>query len=202
MPANAPRSLTPVARRAATEAAVLAAAERLLAGGASFTELGIGQIAAEAGIARPTFYLYFADKTQLMLRLVETLGGALDRSATTIELDELIRAYRAGLAFFRERRHVIAAVLEVAGYDPAVREAWNAIMQRFVQREVDLLRAEQDAGRTPADLDVETAAEIINWGGAQVIVRQVTMRGPERDDIVARELAEHRYYGAYRRPGS
>ena len=97
---------------------------------------------------------------------------------------------------------MIAAVLEVAGYDPAVREAWDAIMQRFVQREVGWLRAEQETGRTPADLDPESAAEIIDWGGAQVIVRQVTMRGPERDEIVARELAEHQYYGAYRRPGT
>jgi AcrR family transcriptional regulator len=202
VPPSVPRPLAPLDRRAAAEAAVLAATERLLTAGASFTELGIGQIAAEAGIARPTFYLYFSDKTELMLRMVETLGAASIEASddTPIDLEALTQAYRGSLAFFRERKHVMAAVLEVAGYDTAVRQAWDAIMDRFVRREVALLRAEQEAGRTPADLDPETAAEIINWGGSQVIVRQVTMRGPERDEIVARELAEHQFFGFYRRP--
>ena len=202
MPPSVPRPSDALERRAAAEAGVLAATERLLATGASFTELGIGAIAAEAGIARPTFYLYFADKTELMLRLVETLGaGVLEATnETPIDLEAITQAYRDGLVFFRARRHVIAAVLEVAGYDSAVRAAWGAIMDRFVRREVTLLRTEQEAGRTPAELDPETAAEIINWGGFQVIIRQVTTRGPERDEIVARELAANQFFGSYRRP--
>jgi AcrR family transcriptional regulator len=189
-------------RRALAEAGVLAATERLLAAGASFTELGIGQIATEAGIARPTFYLYFTDKTELMLRMVETLGVGMLAATddTPVELEAITQAYRDGLVFFRARRHVMAAVLEVAGYDPAVRAAWEAIMERFVQREAGLLRTEQEAGRTSAELDPETAAEIINWGGFQVIVRQATTRGPERDEIVARELGANQFFGSYRRP--
>jgi hypothetical protein len=62
------------------------------------------------------------------------------------------------------------------------------------------LRAEQAAGRTSADVDPETAAEVINWGGFRVIFQQVTTRGPERDEIVARELAASQFFGAYRRP--
>ena len=202
MPARDPRPFNSLGRRAANEAAVLAATERLLATGASFTELGIGQIAAEAGIARPTFYLYFADKTQLMLRMAKSLFAAAieDTNDTPIDLDAITEAYRAEIAFFRERRQVLASVLEVAGYDPDVRKALDTIMEQFVRREVTLLRAEQSAGRTPAGLDPETAAEIINWGGFHIIVRQVTTRGPERDKIVARELAEHQFYGTYRRP--
>lgn len=202
MPPTVPRPSDALERRAAAEAGLLAATERLLATGASFTELGIGAIAAEAGIARPTFYLYFTDKTELMLRLVDALGvGMLDATnETPIDLEAITQAYRDGLVFFRARRHVIAAVLEVAGYDPAVRSAWGAIMERFVQREVALLRTEQEAGRTAAGLDPETAAEIINWGGFQVLVRQATTRGPERDEIVARELAANQFFGSYRRP--
>ncbi|MFK3979676.1 TetR/AcrR family transcriptional regulator [Micromonospora sp. NPDC050397] len=196
------RPSLPVDRRAKVEAAILAATERLLSTGVSFTELGIGQIAAEAGIARPTFYLYFRDKTELMLRLVQMLGlGSFEATSDTpIDLEAITQAYRESIAFFRERKHVMAAIFEVAGYDEAVRQAWESVMDRFVQREVRLLRAEQSAGRTPADLDPETAAEIINWGGSQLIVRQVTSRGPERDESIARELAELQFYGFYRRP--
>jgi TetR/AcrR family transcriptional regulator, ethionamide resistance regulator len=204
VPPSVRRPSGPTDRRAAVESAVLAATDRLLAGGASFTELGIGQIAAEAGIARPTFYLYFSDKSELLLRLAESLQiGVLEQTSdVAVDLEAITQAYRDGLAFYRERKHLLAAVLEVAGYDSEVRAGWEAFLERFVRREVGLLRAEQEAGRTPADLDPETAAEIINWGGFHVIVRQVTMRGPERDEIVARELAAHQYYGTYRRPGT
>ncbi|MEU6203817.1 helix-turn-helix domain-containing protein, partial [Micromonospora musae] len=49
-------------RRLSVEAQILAATERLLAEGESFTELGVQRIAREAGVARSTFYMHFADK--------------------------------------------------------------------------------------------------------------------------------------------
>src|SRR5947209_6331519 len=60
-------------RRAAIEARILAALEELLRAGASFTELGVERIASAAGISRSTFYLYFTDKTDLLIRLSASL---------------------------------------------------------------------------------------------------------------------------------
>ncbi|GIF73736.1 TetR/AcrR family transcriptional regulator [Asanoa siamensis] len=195
-------------RRAAVEADVLAATERLLAGGARFTELGVQRIAAEAGVARSTFYLYFRDKTELLLRLAATLGDlaygmvgtwspaapdALDRLAAT--LLEVVR-------FYRDRRHVLAAVLEVAGYDRVINEFWEAQLGLFVARAEELLLAEQQAGRAPADLHAATASRVMIWGGMRVIADQVANRPAEEDAAAARELAANEWWGAFRRPES
>jgi AcrR family transcriptional regulator len=203
MPSTTRRPSATSDRRAAVEAAVIAATERLLAGGVSFTELAVGRIAAEAGISRPTFYLYFRDKSDLLLRMTETLGASAFEITEDIpiELESITRVLAQTIAFYRERAHLLAAVTEVAAYEPAVRQAWDAVLERFVARAADWLRAEKEAGRTAPDLDPHTAAEVTVWGGIRVITRQVTTRGPETDELVARELAANQYYGAYRRPG-
>ena len=63
----------PPKRRADPEAAVLAAVERLLAGGKSFTELTVQRIEEEADIARSTFYLSFQAKTDVLSRLINSV---------------------------------------------------------------------------------------------------------------------------------
>ena len=66
-------------KRAAGEAAVLDGTERLLAGGRSYADLKIEEIATAAGISRTAFYFYFHDKRELLMRLTEevseTTGG-------------------------------------------------------------------------------------------------------------------------------
>jgi AcrR family transcriptional regulator len=184
------------------EGAVLAATERLLSAGVSFTELGVQRIAEAAGIARSTFYLHFRDKTALMVRMAADLGREAFEVAGSVapDLEEIGRAHLAVLTFYRRRAHVLTAVTEVAGYEPAVRDVWHAAVDRFAANLADLLRAEQQAGRTSADLDPRISAEIIVWGGIRVIVHQIATRGPHTDAGVGREMAAHQWYGAFRRP--
>ena len=53
-------------RRDDARARLLAVVERLLADGESYTEISIERMVAEAGMARSTFYVYFADKGDLL----------------------------------------------------------------------------------------------------------------------------------------
>ena len=69
------------AKRAAIQAAVLAATEELLAEGVSFADLGIEKIATRAGISRTAFYFYFADKRELLMRLTEEVNALLFEQA-------------------------------------------------------------------------------------------------------------------------
>ncbi|MEU6204621.1 TetR/AcrR family transcriptional regulator [Micromonospora musae] len=191
-------------RRATADAKILQATEQLLAGGASFTELGVQRITAEAGVVRSTFYLHFRDKNELLLRLVEPLAdGAYDLiSSTTPEqgLEGVVAAMVQDMRYYRERRHLLAAVLEVAGYDAVVREFWNSQIQRFADLAEVWLRGEQVAGRTAPDLEPATAARVLIWGGFQVLANHV-LSGPEsQDEAVAREIAQLEWYGAFRRP--
>ncbi|WP_250004592.1 TetR/AcrR family transcriptional regulator [Actinoplanes sp. M2I2] len=191
-------------RRAVAEAQILAAAEQLLAGGERFTELGIQRLAAEAGVARSTFYLHFRDKTELLLRLTATLTApALDLiSAAPPESgrESMEQAMGAVIRYYRERRHLLAAVLEVAAYDPAARAAWEAELQLFTERAAAWLRVEQQAGRTAPELEPETASRVFVWGGIQVIANQVLTGDQAQDAAVARELVSLQWYGSFRRP--
>ncbi|WP_433378424.1 TetR/AcrR family transcriptional regulator [Actinoplanes sp. CA-142083] len=205
MPSVTRRSSGGATRRAAAEAKILAATEALLAGGAGFTELGIQRLAAAAGVARSTFYLHFPDKTALLLRLIDGLAdGAFDliSAAPPVEgLPGMVEAMVRDLAYYRERRHLLAAVLEVTAYDAVAREYWEGQLQRFVDQAELWLRAEQGAGRTAPSLDPPTAARVFVWGGFQVLARQVLTGPAAHDDMVAREIAELEWYGAFRRPG-
>ncbi|RAO29754.1 hypothetical protein PSN13_04953 [Micromonospora saelicesensis] len=195
--------------RAAVEARVLAATERLLKEGIRFTDLGVQRIAAEAGVARSTFYTHFRDKTELLMRLAGTMRessfdrtGEWDPGDPGDPLARLTEAFTDVIRIYRTYAPVLAAVSEVAAYDEAVREYWAAGLEQFVARTVDALRIEQQAGRTPADLDVTTASRLIVIGGDRFLADHVstTSADPETDAAAARELAATWWYGAYRRP--
>lgn len=184
----------------------MAATGRLLAGGASFTELGIGKISTESGVARSTFYLYFADKTQLLLRLARDLGASsfdlLEgwRPDSESGQDDLTQAMHSVLSFYRKHSHVLRAVLEVAPYDMTIRDFWNERLETFVARAESWLVAEQAAGRTPSRVNADVASRVFILGGMQTIAHQVISGDPGDDLAVAEELSALQWYGSFRRP--
>ncbi|MEU1588832.1 TetR/AcrR family transcriptional regulator [Micromonospora sp. NPDC005710] len=195
--------------RAAVEARVLAATEGLLKQGIRFTDLGVQRIAAEAGVARSTFYTHFRDKTELLMRLAGTMRessfdrtGGWDPGGPGDPLARLTEVFADVIRIYRTYAPVLAAVSEVAAYDEAVREYWAAGLEQFVARTVDALRIEQQAGRTPADLDVTAASRLIVVGGDRFLADHVstTSADPGADAAAARELAATWWYGVYRRP--
>jgi AcrR family transcriptional regulator len=190
--------------RAAVEAEVLAATERLLVGGARFTELGVKQIADEAGIARSTFYLHFRDKTDLMVRLArdtrrEVFEVGENWVPTNGGLEALVEGFAAIIAIYRERAAVVAAIHETLAYDPVVLEFWEGGLTNFAERMRATLVEEQRAGRVAADLDPDTAARVMSWSGEAVMARHVAARDAADDAKLARELAMQRWYGVYTR---
>jgi AcrR family transcriptional regulator len=193
-------------RRAEIEAAVLAAAERLLADGAGFTELGVQRIAAEAGVARSSFYMCFPDKVTVLVRLVGNMKDELFGIATTWRptgpdggVDGLAAVFGEQLKYYRRRAPLLAAIAEVSAYDPTLRAANAREIDRFAQHITDVLTDEQRAGRTPADIDCVVAGRVLAWGGEQVIARQITTGDPDDDSAVAAEMARSQWYGTYRR---
>jgi AcrR family transcriptional regulator len=194
-------------RRAAVEAQVLAATKRLLTSGAGFTELGVQQIAAEAGVARSTFYLYFRDKSDLLIHLagdlkeqVFTLVADWRPTGPTGGPDALAAAYANILRFYRGNVAVLTAVNEAAAYDPVIRDFWDGQLARFAEVVAARLSEEQGAGRLGAGLDPVAAARVIVWGGERVIARHVALDDGSGDAALARELALQQWHGAYRRP--
>ncbi|MEV6181067.1 TetR/AcrR family transcriptional regulator [Streptomyces sp. NPDC052015] len=194
-------------RRAVLEQRILSVIDGLLREGMTYTELSVEQIAQAAGISRSTFYLYFRDKVDVLL----CLSGALKRDSYAIAaawrptgpdggLDGLARTYELILKHYRKYTTLLSAINEVAAYDPAVREAWDAYQGQFVDNLITIMEEEQKAGRMAADIDPVLAAKIVVRGGGQVIARQVAGSEGTDDADVARELALSYWYGIYRRP--
>ncbi|GII56813.1 hypothetical protein Pth03_52020 [Planotetraspora thailandica] len=193
-------------RRAAVEAEVVSAARRLLARGAGFTELGVQQIAEEAGVARSTFYLYFRNKSDLLLQLagelkqrIYDLGASWTPTGPGGGLDGLAANYEAMVRFYRENAEVLAAIAETSAYDPEVRDYWEGQLARFAGRVAEVVAEEQRAGRTAGDFDPVTAGRVMVWGGERVIGRHVAMGDAAADASVARELAGQHWFGVYHR---
>ncbi|MGW0836307.1 TetR/AcrR family transcriptional regulator [Streptomyces prunicolor] len=194
-------------RAAAIEAGALAAAERLLAEGASFSALSMQRIADEAGVARSTLYLYFKEKSALLVRLASGLKNGSYQLMSSWSPDDPDALNRLGgtlgevIAYYRQRRHVLRAMLELADRDSTVGGLWADELDPFQQLSERWIRQAQAQGQTAADVDPATAGQVIVHGGFRVIAHQVLTGDPDRDATVARELAANQWYGAFRRPG-
>ncbi|WP_432132929.1 TetR/AcrR family transcriptional regulator [Streptomyces tendae] len=183
---------------------MLAATQRLLVAGASFTALGVQHITAEAGVSRSSFYVHFRDKTDLLTRLAaRLLAPSFDASSAwrpSDGLDALTETFVRVLRLYREHFAVRRACAEVSAYDPAMSQFWTREIRQFSDWTFEVLRVEQEEGRTPSDVDTLGATQVIINGGEQAIVEHVTTRPPESDRVFARELARIWWYGVYRRP--
>jgi AcrR family transcriptional regulator len=200
------RPQTPTGRYGDVEARMLAATEELLRSGATFTELGIQRVTAEAGVARSTFYVYFTDKAELLLRLTQRLGevsfGFFDGWSPDDEdaRDELLRRFVDVTAHYRQNAHLLTAVLEVAAYDRAFATFWKQRLDPFLANVTGMLRAEQEAGRTASTFDPEAASRVMVSSAMQAIAQQIIYGDASTDEQTARELAFQEWYGTYRRP--
>jgi AcrR family transcriptional regulator len=195
-------------RHAAVEERMLSAVEELLRDGATtYTELGVEQLAAAGGISRSGFYLYFRDKVDLLLRLGDRVKSASFEAAHSWDPtgpdggpEGLARVYERIFRVYRERGTLMAAINEVAAYDAAARAWWLKSQQAFLDHMVELLVAEQRAGRTPADLNPVQAAEVIVRGGAELILQRAGSNDDRDDAALALEMAYGYWYGYFRRP--
>ncbi|WUD70824.1 TetR/AcrR family transcriptional regulator [Streptomyces sp. NBC_00510] len=206
MPSITRRRTAKVGRPTSAEGDVLDATQRLLAGGANFTELGVQQICTEAGVARSTFYSHFRDKVDLLLRLAGRLmASSFDLTSAwqpSAGVEGLEEAFLHVIKVYRRHAAVRRALAEVATYDTAVRDYFTAELHQFTDWTIKILRDEQEAGRTPADLDPVSATRIIVTGGERALTDQVTTGEPAGDPAFARELARTWWHGIYRRPMS
>ena len=140
------------------EAAILATAERLLEE-QGFRQISIDDLARGAGISRPTFYFYFPSKDAVFLTLLDRVVA--EANAAAEDLFERIgedppTRWRAVISrfyeTFRSHRPVVLAYTQVKGTNAEVRELWASVMEEWVRRTEDVIRAERDRGAAPEGL--------------------------------------------------
>lgn len=122
-------------------------------------------LAQAVGIAQPTLFLHFGNKTQVLIALVDTIQGRLQEGLRGLDpgLDPLARL-RAVIRFqlgFIQRQPGIPRLLfseELQTGDLAFRARMEALVGFFLQFLTGLLRAAREAGQIRADVDPESHA--------------------------------------------
>jgi AcrR family transcriptional regulator len=183
------------ARRDALRAQVLSIVEQQLRSGATYADIGVADVVAEAGISRSTFYAYFVDKTNLLrtwyaeftlviLDAAQTwwsLDGTATKQDVRTALELIMDAYRA-------HPELMAATHEAIGTDHAVREAVDDAMRRYI----DGLRAHIETGQAGGFIDPSLpAAETAYW------LQWMAERGLHRMVRAESESSQERLAQAY-----
>lgn len=176
------------ATRRTTEQALLTAAVDLLGEGLPYADIGIEQIVKRAGFSRPTFYSYFRDKRELVLRLGDALQADVAVAADPwLEREEgEVRETLAGvLDVFLAHRGTLSALVEAASYDPDVNTFWHAFHDRFkATAAARIARAFPELPRT----HVEARAFTLIWMTERTLTEYLA--GSEVDaDALLDELA-------------
>lgn len=135
-----------IARGDERELALFACAESLLAEG-RFGSATLPEIAAKAGISRPTFYFYFNSKQALLVALVERtldqLTGKIERAIRPKGEDPAVamRAVLRSVADLWAQHHAtLMAAAELAGSIPSVFEKMRSVIELPMADMARLLR--------------------------------------------------------------
>src|SRR5262245_8136807 len=119
-------------------------------------------------LSRPSFYVYFTDRHQLVLRVVEHLGAELFSMSErwlrgTGEGPQLAREALEGVVeVYAEHGPVMRALADAAADDPGVEAAYTAIVQGFVDATARHIEDEFAAGRV-LPLDPREIASALVW---------------------------------------
>lgn len=157
-------------RRRTPEAAqreIIDAAEGLLRE-RPFRELTVDEVMRRTGLSRPSFYVYFKDRHELVLRVVEHLQSEILSVA-----NRWYESLGGGPAVLRQSLEgvvsvygshglVLRALSDAAADDREVEEAYDAFVQSFVNVTAKHIEAEVAAGHM-APIDPGEAAKALVW---------------------------------------
>src|ERR1700712_927317 len=122
-------------RREQIERQLLEATDRLMASGATFTELSVDRLATEAGISRASFYIYFEDKGHLLRRLTRqvfddpaSIGEKGWGVAHRRDPADAAAAITGIVAGYRRHQALLVALNEMAAYDPQIGATYREVL--------------------------------------------------------------------------
>jgi TetR/AcrR family transcriptional regulator, ethionamide resistance regulator len=155
--------------------------------------LSVEKIVAEAGVVRTTFYLHFREKHDLIERLADEQIAWLERTgaAAVADLefsrDTIQRNVGEIVSRWAENHAVLSAIIELAEYDPRMRDKWRRAMHEVAGVAAEIFGAHwENTHLAPAN--PEMVAEVLTW----MIERSCHQiaRDPDARDEVASALAE------------
>ena len=159
-------------RREEVRDQLLVAAERLLAAGEGYAELGVDRLVAEAAIGRSTFYKYFSDKGDLLRAWFELISAELagvSEAWLALEPPVTFAAVRAALSqlveAYRPHAPLMAVLYDVARFEASLAAAVAEIEDRGIAELERHIRDGQAKGWVDPDLLTRETAAWLSWLG-------------------------------------
>jgi AcrR family transcriptional regulator len=131
-----------------------------------FIDATVRDIAAEAGVAHGTFYIYFDTKeavfTAASYAVVDDMLAALSVPVTTDGFDNRVRdAVRRYVSAYRPHATMIGLIEQLSTFSPELRRLRLDVRTAFVDRTRLGIERLKDRCLTDPDLDVEYTAEAL-----------------------------------------
>jgi TetR/AcrR family transcriptional regulator, ethionamide resistance regulator len=169
VPVRQEETATPRRRRTpeAAQREIVAAAEALLRE-RPFRELTVDEVMRRTGLSRPSFYVYFKDRHELVLRVVghleEELLNVANRWYQSVGGGpQVLREAVEGLvAVYGEHGAVMRALADAAADDPDVEAAYGALIDGFVAVTAEHIEQETATGDIEG-VDSEESAKALVW---------------------------------------
>jgi AcrR family transcriptional regulator len=174
---------------------VIDATVRCLAAGESVTSLGIQRICQEAGVARSAFYKNFADKTDLLRRVVADATADLFDTAHAWAAggggkESMVAAHWNTVRVWREHAPLLRAYFEAAAYQPELAAIWDDRIEEIVTVMKERIDNGQRDGSVPDDLDAQMVAEFIVSGFERLTAQHIATTPASADKAFARSISE------------
>jgi AcrR family transcriptional regulator len=196
-------------RRELMERRLLDATERLMSEGASFTELSVDRLSAEAGISRASFYIYFEDKAHLLRRLARQVMGDLAEGgarwwgrAWRQDPDDLRAAMAGIIDSYRRHQPVLVALNEMAAYDPSVAATYRDLLADIAQRLARVIENGQADGSIRPELPAATTADTLTWMVERACHQNLPVKPRDYDAELATTLTEIAWGALYLKAAS
>jgi AcrR family transcriptional regulator len=157
-------------RRRTPEAAqreIIESAEALLRE-RPFRELTVDEVMQRTGLSRPSFYVYFKDRHDLVLKVVQHIGAQLLIPSNWWYQGEgdgpmLARKAIGGVvAVYADHGPVLRALADAAADDPDVEHAYTTLVQSFIDQTRKHIEDEIAAGKIEP-LDAEQTSTALTW---------------------------------------
>jgi AcrR family transcriptional regulator len=154
--------------RQAAQAEIVSAAEVFLRG-RPFRELSVEEVMAGTSLSRSSFYVYFRDRHDLLLRVVEQIGDELfamaDRwlSGGGDPADDVWQALTGVVDVYATHGSVMRAIADASAVDREVETVYHALIQRFIDATAAHIREELAAGRAAPVAEPDDCAFALVW---------------------------------------
>lgn len=172
---------------------LIAAAERLLAGGVPFPEITVSRLVKEAGVTRSRFYVHFKDKGDVLSAWFETIRRDLvdvddawwGIRAGSTESD-LATALRSITLAYHPHNLMMAAMYDQSAIDANTRGEIDEIERHRIARlEAHIIEGQAGGWIDPVLMPAETAAWL-TYTGARGYQQMVEGEGASIDEFVER----------------